>query len=616
MLGFFNRFESRADIRQEMPFFERLRKDFVFARGMLRALRLVTPMARRRTYTYPDAADDWARRWGDRPALLSSRETFTFSEFNRRANRYARWATSVGVTKGDVVCLLMPNRPEFPAIWLGIARMGGVTALLNTSLTGAALAHSINLVAPSHIIVASELSEAYLSAIPFLTSSPTVWSHGPSPLAAARIDHAVEAFDDGPIPASERPVLTLDDRCLFIYTSGTTGLPKAANLNHYRVYGAMLAYSAVIEAAASDRMYDCLPLYHTSGGVIAIGSCLSVGGSVFISERFSARQFWDEVVDNGCTRFQYIGELCRYLVNAPPHPKERQHRIAICCGNGLRPDVWPSFTQRFGIRHVREFYAATEGNAIMFNLDDTVGAVGRLPAWARVIFPITTVRFDFDREEPVRGPDGLCIECSPDEVGELVSKIVVNPMKPGQRFDGYADKAATERKILRDVFVAGDMWFRSGDLLRRDEHGYFYFVDRVGDTFRWKGENVSTLQVAETLSGFAGVREINVYGVNVPGFEGRAGMAAAVVETDFDLHAFRSFMHAALPAHARPLFVKLQRSIDTTATFKQRKLALVRDGFDPVASPDLIYFDHPASDCFVQVDAPLHATLHSGTFRL
>ncbi len=599
---------------EDMGLVQRIREDYAFARGIFKALRLVTPMARHRTHVFPDAVEELASRYGSRPALLSARETLSFDGYNRRGNRYARWALANGVGKGDVVCLLMPNRPEYLAIWLGITRVGGVVALLNTSLTGAALAHCINLVRPKHIIVAEELAEAFAGAADRLDGAPIVWRHGGGD--GPRVDIAVEALDDGPIPAADRPPLTLDDRCLYIYTSGTTGLPKAANLNHYRVYGAMLAFSAVMGTTERDRMYDCLPLFHTSGGVIAVGACLVKGGSVYIRERFSVGQFWDDVVDNGCTIFQYIGELCRYLANAPPHPKERRHRLRLCCGNGLRPDVWRRFKERFHIPRILEFYAATEGNAILFNFDGRPGAVGRIPWFARRLFPVTTVRFDALREMPARGADGLGERCLPDEVGELVSRIEVDPLKPSQRFDGYADKAETERKILRDVFARGDMWFRSGDLMRRDARGYFYFVDRIGDTFRWKGENVSTCEVAELVTTFPGVREANAYGVAIAGADGRAGMVSLVVDGSFDLAGFREHVRERLPGPARPLFVRLQTAIDATSTFKQRKLDLVREGFDPTLCGDPVYFDHPGEARFVPVDPDLHGRLNAGAIRL
>jgi fatty-acyl-CoA synthase len=593
-----------------------IRNDIECARGMARALRRVMPMARHKERTFSDIAEELAARHGERPALLSERETLTFAGFNARANRYARWAMANGVAKGDVVCLMMPNRPEFPAIWLGIVRAGGVVALLNTHLTGAALAHCIDLVAPKHIIVAAELGEAFASAAPLLGGAARIWRHGGPPDGFPRIDEAVEALGDGPIPRNERPQLTLDDRCLYIYTSGTTGLPKAAKINHYRLLAAMLAFAAVMDARDSDRIYDCLPLYHTVGGVVAIGAALTAGGSVFIRERFSVSHFWDDVVDQGCTIFQYIGELCRYLVNAPPHPKERQHRLRLCCGNGLRPDIWDDFRRRFAIPHIREFYAATEGNAILFNLDDTPGSVGRVPGWARRIFPITIVRFDLEREQPLRGPDGLCIECAPGEIGEMISKIMIDPLRPGQRFDGYADGAATERKILRDAFARGDSWFRTGDLMRRDARGYYFFVDRIGDTFRWKGENVSTSEVAELMTVFAGVSEANVYGVAVSGMEGRAGMAAIVAAPGLDLAALRRHLHERLPPYARPLFLRLRREIETTSTFKQRKVDLVGEGFDPGRTADPLFFDDPRRERYVPLDAALYREIQSGAVRL
>jgi fatty-acyl-CoA synthase len=599
-----------------MGLLRNIRNDFAYVRGILRALLRVTPMARHKERTYPEVAEELARRYGDRPALLSDRETLTFAGFNARANRYARWAMANGVNKGDVVCLLMPNRPELPAIWLGIARGGGVVALLNTNLTGAALAHCINLVSPKHIIVAAEFGDAFATAAPLLEADAQVWRHGAPADGSPRVDEAVMAFADGPIPQSERPKLTLDDRCLYIYTSGTTGLPKAANINHYRVLAAMVAFAAVMDTKESDRIYDCLPLYHTVGGVVAIGAALTVGGSVFIRERFSARQFWDDVVDHDCTIFQYIGELCRYLVNAPPHPKEKQHKLRLCCGNGLRPDIWENFRRRFGIRHIREFYAATEGNAILFNFDDTTGSVGRVPRWARKIFPIAVVRFDIDREEPVRGPDGLCIECNPDEIGEVVSKIMIDPLRPGQRFEGYADRAATERKILRDAFDKGDSWFRTGDLMRRDARGYYFFVDRIGDTFRWKGENVSTSEVSELITVFAGIVETNVYGVAVAGRDGRVGMAAIVAAANLDLAALHRHVHEKLSPYARPLFLRLQKEIETTSTFKQRKVDLVRDGFDPARTADPIFFDDPRRGAYVRVDSALFQEIQSGAIRL
>ena len=310
------------------------------------------------------------------------------------------------------------------------------------------------------------------------------------------------SFSGDPLRGSERLRLTIEDRALYIYTSGTTGLPKAANMNHYRVMLAANAFAGVMATRAKDRMYDCLPMYHTAGGLVATGALLVKGGSVVIREKFSAREFWDDIVRWDCTLVQYIGELCRYLVNSPPHPKETAHRLRLACGNGLRPDVWPEFKKRFKIPQIVEFYAATEGNVSLFNFEGKEGAVGRLPWFVAGRFPTKVVQFDVEAQQPVRDAQGFCIECADDEPGEVIGKIISDAAKPGARFEGYATKAETDKKILHDVFEKGDVWFRTGDLMRKDKNGYFYFVDRIGDTFRWKGENVSTTEVEEAIGQF------------------------------------------------------------------------------------------------------------------
>jgi fatty-acyl-CoA synthase len=601
-----------------MTIADRIRAEAVFTTGIIRTLARIIPLARNPTRTLPPLVEELAARYGDRPLFLSRRETLTYRGFDELANRYARWAIRNGVKKGDIVCLMMSNRPTYPAIWLGVARAGGVTALLNTNLAGQALAYSINIVKPRHIIVSEDCGEAFASAMPLLDPGPTVWRHGAGGPSDRRIDEMIDRLDGAAIPASERPLLVHADRCLFIYTSGTTGMPKAANINHYRVIAAMRAFASVMAATERDRMYDCLPLYHTVGGVIGLGAGLMVGGSVYIAERFSARQFWDDVADNQCTLFQYIGELCRYLTVAPPHLKERSHRLRLACGNGLRPDIWPLFKQRFNIAEIREFYAATEGNAVMFNLDGKEGAIGRIPFWLRPMFPMINVRMrgEGDQETIDRGADGFCVECAPGEIGELISEIVFDPMKPGQRFDGYADRGATEAKILRNAFKKGDTWFRSADLVRRDRHGYYYFIDRLGDTFRWKGENVSTSEVAEILDTSEGVHEANVYGVRIAGYDGKAGMAALVVGDGFDLDRLHDYVEDSLPPYAHPLFLRLQEKIDATATFKQRKFNLVRDGFDPGVVGDPLYFDDPRQGRYVPLDAALYREIISGAVRL
>jgi fatty-acyl-CoA synthase len=599
-----------------MSLFHRLRDDARFAAGAWRALRHTVPIAKNPTRIFPTLIEDAAARYGDKPALISDIETLTYRELDQRANQYARWALAQGLGRGEVVCLLMPNRPEYLAIWLGITRAGGAVALLNTNLTGPSLAHCIDLVSPKHVIVASALAPALGGAERLLKSRPSTWMHGARIGVLPRIDLAVAQLDGGPLTAAERRALTIEDDALFIYTSGTTGLPKAARINHYRLMLASVGFAGVMGTRASDRMYDCLPMYHTTGGVVATGALLVKGGSVVIRETFSAGAFWDDVVHHGCTIFQYVGELCRYLLHAPRQPGEEAHRLRLACGNGLRPDIWRAFQDRFRIPRIIEFYAATEGNVTLFNFDGRPGAIGRLPRLLDRRFPVRIVKFDVARDAPMRDARGLCILCAPDEVGEAIGQIVNDPMMPANRFEGYADAVDSERKILRDVFAPGDAWFRTGDLMRRDKRGYFYFVDRIGDTFRWKGENVSTAEVAETICRFGGIRDATVYGVAVPGHEGRAGMAAVVVDDAVDLAALRADLHALLPGYARPLFLRVRREIELTMTFKQKKTDLVAQGFDPGMTTDAIYFDDPRQSAYVRLDPARYQDIVDGKIRL
>jgi fatty-acyl-CoA synthase len=312
----------------------------------------------------------------------------------------------------------------------------------------------------------------------------------------------------------------------------------------------------------------------------------------------------------------YIGELCRYLVNCPPHPQERAHRLRLCCGNGLRPDIWREFQSRFAIPLILEFYAATEGNVTLFNLEGKPGAVGRIPWFLSSRFQTRIMRFDVERQAPMRDSLGRCEEAAPGEVGEAVGRIFLDPSKPAGRFEGYSNAVDNDSKILRDVFAEGDSWFRSGDLMRRDAEGYFYFVDRIGDTYRWKGENVSTTEVSEVIGAFAGIHEANIYGVEVPGHEGRAGMAAIVCDQDLNLADLRSFLAGHLPDYARPLFLRVRGEIDVTATFKQRKISLVKDGFDPANISDALFFDDPRTGAYVRLDDKLYKQIVSGEVRL
>jgi fatty-acyl-CoA synthase len=576
------------------------------ARAWLRALERTAPLAGNPMRIFSVVLEELAEQFGDQSALLSDHEAFTYDQLVRQANRYARWALAQGVRRGDVVCLLMPNRPEYMAIWIGIASVGGIVALLNTALSGLPLAHCINIASPRHIILGAALEARFTAARPHLTGRPQAWRHGDGRSDLSRIDLEVNRLSGRKLESDERRPVTIEDCALYIYTSGTTGLPKAAKVSHYRLLQWSYWFAGMMGTRPTDRMYDCLPMYHSVGGVVATGALLVSGGSVVLRENFSAHRFWDEIAAWDCTLFQYIGELCRYLLHTPVQPRETEHRLRLCCGNGLRLDVWHAFKNRFRIPQILEFYAATESNVALYNVEGLPGSIGRIPPFLAHRAPLELVRFDVDTAQPIRDAKGSCIRCAINEVGEAIGKIEDASGHLASQFDGYADPDESAKKVLRNVFNPGDAWFRTGDLMRLDPSGYFYFIDRIGDTFRWKGENVSTTEVSEIIMAFPGVVEAAVYGVPIPGTDGRAGMAALVVDNHFDLVKFPSFLQARLPHYAHPVFLRVCPEIEATPTFKQTKANLVRDGYDPTATDDGIYFRDRSRAGFVRLDQALY----------
>jgi len=582
------------------------------SRAWLRALELTTPITKTPSRIFPVVVEDLAAQFGDAPALLSDDETLSFRTLLQRTNRYARWAMAQGLRKGDTVCLMMPNRPEYMAVWLGITRAGGVVALINTNLTGASLAHCIDVVDPKHVIVASSLVAAFQGARPSLKTAPAFWRHGDGS-APDDVTAMVAGFPGDALREHERVAVSVDDRALYVYTSGTTGLPKAAKISHYRLMMWTHWFAGLMETHPTDRMYNCLPMYHSVGGAVATGAVLVNGGSVVIREKFSATAFWNDVVRFECTLFQYIGELCRYLLLVAPHPRERQHRLRMCCGNGLRGEVWEAFKSRFGIPRILEFYAATEANVSLFNVEGRPGAIGRMPPFIAHRSPLALVKFDVERSEPVRDENGRCLRCDVNESGEALGRISGDT---GARFDGYTDDAATEKKVLRDVFVRGDAWFRTGDLMRRDEANFYYFVDRIGDTFRWKGENVATSEVAAAIAAFPGITDVNVYGVTIPGADGRAGMAELVCDEPIDLTAFRDHLGERLPRYAHPVLLRLREQIDVTATFKPLKRGTGPDGYDPRSCRDALYVNDPQERAYVALDRVRYERICAGAMAL
>jgi fatty-acyl-CoA synthase len=577
------------------------------------------------TYTVADRFEDRVDDRLENVFLRYEDESLTWIEVEAAANRVANWARGQGIGRGDVVALLMENRPEYIISWLGLAKLGAVTALINTNLSGRALDHALRTAAARHLIVGSELLDALDSASGEVTGELGLWV-APDPDApefslpdgAKNLTAVLEEASHERPASSVRQGLVAGDPLFYIYTSGTTGNPKAALLSHLRFFQAGDSFAWAVDFNDDDVEYLALPLYHSAGGVVAVGRAMNGGGVLAIRRRFSASKFWDDVRRYDATCFQYIGEFCRYLLAQPSGPGDKDHRIRVVAGNGLRPDIWEEFQQRFGIPKIIEFYGATEGNTVMVNLGGKVGAVGYYPRILDRVNNAKIIRYDVETDAHPRSARGFCVECGPDEAGEMLGKIPADKNAMAGRFEGYTSKEANEKKILRDVFEKGDAWFRSGDLLYRDRAGYYYFVDRIGDTFRWKGENVSTQEVAELASGFPGLDMINVYGVQVPDTDGRAGMLAYVSpdESVFDGEAFYAFTTENLPAYAAPVFVRQLTDVEVTGTFKLRKVELKEQGFDAPDIKDPVFVRDDQTRSYRPLTPEILAEIRDGRRRL
>ena len=574
---------------------------------------------------------------GARPALLCEGETLTWAEFNAQANRVAACLAAAGIRHGDCVALMMENRTAFLSCLLGIAKLGAVAALINTQQRGRVLAHSLSLVDTRALIVGAECTAAIEEVLPELGAldlqgrvfhvadagrGRETNEGGKGAAAATAVPGWATALDtrDAALPAHDRPetaAVTLRDACFYIFTSGTTGLPKAAIFGNARFFNGGYAFGRIcLNVKPHDRIYVCLPLFHATALTTGLASAMLSGCSISLRRKFSATSFFDDIRRDSCTAFVYIGELCRYLLAQPPRLDDARQPATRCVGNGLRPDIWRAFKQRFGITAIHEFYGASEGNNVFlnaFNKDETIGFSP---------LPYQLVRYDVEREEIVRGADGLCVPVARGEPGLLVNEISADA-----HFEGYTNRAANEAKMVRDVRSRGDVFFNTGDLLREVDVGFAFgqrhtqFVDRLGDTFRWRGENCSTNEIAEVLQRFAGIELANVYGVQVPGTEGRAGMAALnlasghTAET-FDWPGLSAHVRSELASYARPVFLRVQPEATTTSTFKLVKSALKEQAYHPEQTDaDPVYVLLPGEDAYRPMTADDYAAIVGGNTR-
>ncbi len=594
--------------------------------------------------TVVDVWEETVAKFGGREAVVLADDdaprSFTYAQLDALANRIAHWCAA-RFRCGDTVALFMENRPEFLATWLGFAKAGVQMAWLNFNIKSKGLLHCIRISEARHVVYGAELADRIgavareLAAAGVSTSSMGVLGGGGGGGGAVlgggggaphQMDAQIAACPaTRPDPALRSDVGTADTLC-YIYTSGTTGLPKAVILPHRKVLTVGAFFSTVFATPGVDRNYCCLPLFHSAGGMMG-GGMFVFGVTMILKRKFSASAFFPDCQKYKATVAQYIGELCRYLVATPPSPHDTAHSLRLAVGNGLRPEVWDAFQDRFAIPEVLEFYAATEGNGILFNHSTdraSRGAVGRQGFLQKLATGTKIVRFDVENEEPMRDPHtGFCIECAPGEVGEMLTRI--SDRSP---FEGYKNPAATRKKIATNVLAQGDRYFRTGDLLSCDAQGYYYFHDRIGDTFRWKGENCSTTEVAEVVSVFPGVEECNAYGVEIPkgtmtaGAAGaEAGRAAATASDGrapmcaitpvggdlaaIDMQGLAEHVRRELPSYAVPLFLRiLPHSVSTTATFKHQKVALRQEGIDVTAVPDPVFWLNPETKLYEPFGPP------------
>ena len=550
---------------------------------------------KRSTDTFGPFIRQQAERIPDRTALKFEDETVTYGAYNEAVNRLAAALRREGVVAGAPVAILCLNSPLFLAALGAVAKLGAVGALINTHVTGAGLVHTLRAsgaragICDAHALPALE-GVAGSHPVRFLVDAPA----GP------------------PAPEPNIPEIRGGDVFLYIYTSGTTGYPKPAIVRHLRFTMGGVRLAQVLGVEPGETVYAPLPLYHGESLFVGFAPAFRAGGAFASRRRFSARAFLDDVRRHEAVAFVYVGELCRYLLRQPATPRDREHKLRVAAGAGLRPDIWVAFRERFGIGRIVEMYGATEGNVALENAEGRVGSVGK--PHPLLEDTVRLARVDLARGELVRGPDGFCVACGTDEPGELLGRVGGGAME----YDGYTDREASERKLVRDAFATGDAWFQSGDLLRRDADGYYYFIDRIGDSFRWKGENVAAQEAADVLNGAPGVSEANVYGVPVPNQDGRAGMAAVVLAAPgrFDGRGFYAYAERHLPGYARPAFVRIVPEMDVTGTLKQRKHALAAEGYDPARVADPLFVRDDRARSYVPLTAALLEGIRHGRHRL
>ncbi|GAA5836202.1 hypothetical protein JCM5353_001936 [Sporobolomyces roseus] len=613
----------------------RLGNDLAMASGLINA-RIGLAGENRRDqnslYYYFDRAH---QKRGDADCYVCEDQTLSFNQVAIEVNRLAHWLLSQGLQKGDAIALYLPNKPAYPIIWLACLAINVVPSFINYNLVGDGLVHCINVASPKLIIYESDLTSSIADVASTLRQkTPSLkfarWVDRFTKEVGSiekqaiedeiRLDEGVlRQMSDKRIPDHHRNGVSWQSPCVYIYTSGTTGLPKAATVTHGRTATAMRVWTKHNGFTKNSRIYTPMPLYHSTASILAIAVSWNAQCCVIIGRKFSASTFWKDVRASNADTIQYVGEVLRFLLAVPPSPLDKKHNVKMAYGNGCRPDVWKAFRERFGVQVISEFFASSEGNGSLLNYnanDYGAGAVGRegiLVSAAQKSKQII-VKVDSLTEEPYRNEKGFCVRADVNEPGELI--LFIDMAVPHLAFAGYhGNEAGTNKKILKDVFKKGDAFFRTGDLLRRDQDGLYYFCDRLGDTFRWKSENVATTTVAEALG--AVVDHPNVYGVLVPSHEGRAGCAAVPRDGGpIDFPKLSQHVAKTLPKYAQPLFIRIVDKLETGGTEKQLKVALRNQGVDPDQISDEVWWLHPTQKVYVPFTRDDWTALQAGQHRL
>jgi len=575
------------------------------------------------------AADYYERlceQYAENEVLVSvhTKERYTYAQLDSYANRVAQWALAQDVQPGETVALMMENCPMFIATWLGLSKIAAKIACINTNLSGANLTHALTVASCDRAIV----STAYKARIQADADASTVslrslwWAAGSGlrddDLAISCdscIDLAIAVSSSARPDRSIRASVLSTDALFYMYTSGTTGRSKAAVFSHYRFIGAGVTWAQKMQLSSADNYYCALPLYHGNGGVVAVSAAMRAGATLVLREKFSVRGFLPDIRKHGCTATIYIGELWRYLHNSPRKPDDAQNCLRVAAGNGLRGDIWEAVVERFGVERIVEHYGQTEMPSAhpMINTHGVAGSCGFIPPVVRgECGTEKLIRWDVEAECVIRNGSGFAVECAEDEMGEAVVQLDT------ETYSGYSSKESTDKVVYRDLFEKGDCWYHSGDLLKVNSEGYFFFVDRIGDTFRWKGENVATTEVAEALCEVPAVLEANVYGVQMASTEGKAGMGAILLSDGQQFEAAAVYRQcASLPAYARPVFLRLRDGESLkTSTFKFVKHAYQKQGFDPrTVGGDKLLWRCDRSKTFLPLDNAAYAAIQRGEVR-